>query len=217
VEIPAVVFYGGAAMVAIIAIIVRSQRSAVAGVASLERARADWLKLRPAIARHLETAEYRTASDGSKRLTAFGGQVGRIVAVQNPRRVFGWASMLPDADLHAVSELIDAHQALRFRGMAIEALLTTVVRSRVRTPEERRIMARAFRRWVLGGSEAEISRLLVDGKVSAKRRAAASTAVAAGIALVDERGELGEQTELFVAALERADAAYREARALLRG
>jgi hypothetical protein len=217
VEIPALVFFGGVGVVAILLVIFRSQRRAVQGVEKFTDARAAWVKLRPRIARHLEVPEYRTIDDGGKRLDAFGGPVGRIQAEQRPMRVRALAGMLPDADLHAVSLLIDEHYRVTSRGMAVEAELATVVRSRVRTAEERRIMTRAFRRWVLGWPEERIAHLLVDPKVSASRRATAQAAVAAGIRLVDERNQLGELTERFVESLEAADEAYREARSLLRG
>jgi hypothetical protein len=216
VEIPALVFFGGVGVIAILLVIFRSQRTAVQGVEKVADARAAWVKLRPRIARHLELPEYRTVDDGGKRLSAFGGHVGRIHAEQRPMSVRAWAGLLPDADLHAVSRLIDDHHGVVFRGRAVETELATVVRSRVRAAEERRIMTRAFRRWVLGWSEERIVHLLVDPKVGLSRRTAARAAVAAGIRLVDERNQLGELIERFVESLEAADEAYREARLMLR-
>jgi hypothetical protein len=217
VDIPALVFFGGVAVAVIVAIIVSSQRRAAEGLVGIAKMQSGWERMRPGIAEQLELPGYRTPDDGGKRLTGFGGQVGRIIALQRPMRVLVWARTLPDADLRAVANLIDAHHAVQSRGMEFEPRLRTIVASRVRTTEERRIMTRAFRRSVLGWSPDAIARLLVDPKVSVKRRTAAEAAVAAGIALVDEQSELGELTERFVAALERADAAYLGARNLLRG
>lgn len=216
-DIPALVFFGGAAVAVIVAVIVGSQRRAAAGLAGIAAMQSGWERMRPGIAAQLELPGYRTVDDGGKRLTGFGGQVGRIIALQRPMQVRLWARTLPDADLRAVSNLIDAHHVVQSRGMELEPRLRAVVASRVRSTEERRIMTRAFRRSVLGWAPDAIARLLVDPKVSMKRRLAAEAAVAAGIALVDEQSELGDVTERFVAALERADAAYLEARHLLRG
>lgn len=216
-DIPLLVFAGGTAVVVIVSVILASQRRAAAGFADIATARAAWQRTRPAIAAHLEPEAYRTADDGGKQLSAVGGHVGRIVAVQRPRRAQSWRTVLPDVDVQTVADLVEAHQQVQQRGMLVEARLRAVVASQKRTAEERRIMTRAFRRWVLGWTEDAITRLLVDPKVSAKRRLAAHEAVAAGIALVDDRGELGDLTERFVEALQRADAVYPEARRLLRG
>ena len=215
-DIPAFVVVGAVVVVVIVAIILRSQRRAAAGFAADADARAAWARMRPKIAAELDEPAYRTADEGGRRLIGFGGQVGRISTLQRPGRVAAWAAVLPDADIHAVSELIDAHGSLLMRGMQLEAGLRIVVQSRVRTTEERRIMAQAFRRTVLGWDEAEISRRLVDPKVSLRRRTAAGRAVAAGISLVDERGELGGLTERYVHELERTESAYARARQALR-
>ncbi len=216
-EIAALVIFGGIAVLLILAVIFRSQRTAVDGVTRVTAARAAWVKRRPRMARHLELPEYRTLDDGGKRLTAIGGQVSRMHAERRPMRVGARSSVLRDADAQAVSRLIDDHHGVIFRGQAVETELAKVVRSRVRTADERRIMTRAFRRWVLGWSEQQIVDLLVDPKASLARRTVAQAAVSAGIRLVDERNRLGELTERFVESLESADESYREARLLLRG
>jgi hypothetical protein len=216
VDIEALVFFGGIAVTVIVAVIVSSQNRAAKELAGIAKMQSGWERMRPRIAGQLELPGYRTPDDGGKRLTGFGGHVGRIIALQRPMRVLVWARTLPDDDLRAVADLIEAHHAVQSRGMEVEPRLRAVVASRVRTAEERRIMTRAFRRSVLGWGPDAITRLLVDPKVSVKRRTAAEAAVAAGIALVDEPGDFGTLLERFVAALESAESAYGEARRLLR-
>lgn len=216
-EIPTLLFFGSIGVMVIVLIILRSQRSAAAGFASLEKERAAWAKARPSVAKHLELADYRVADNGGRGLIGLGRQVDRILAEYRPARFLRTEATLPDADLRALAALVEAHHQVRSRGGYVEGELMRVVNSRVRAPEERRIMMRAFRRTVLGLPESEIVALLVDKKVSVKRRLAAEKAVAAGIALVDERNKLGEFTESFVEALTRAESAYLDARQLLRG
>lgn len=216
-DIPALIFFGGVAVLVIVAIIVRSQRSAAAGFAAVEVERRAWAKARPAIAKHLALADYRVEDNGGRGLTGLGRQVDRIIVEYRPARFPRSAEGLPAADLRALVELVAAHHRVRSRGALVEAELMRVVKSRMRSPEERRIMSRAFRRTVLGLPESEIVALLVDSKVSVKRRRAAEAAVAAGMALVDEHNQLGEHTERFVEALTEAEAAYLEARRLVAG
>lgn len=216
-DIPALLFVGGVAVVVIVMVILRSQRSAAAGFATVAAERAAWAKARPAIAKHLELADYRVENNGGRGLTGLGRQVDRIIVEYRPARFPRSADGLPDADLRALVELVAAHHLVRSRAMFVEGEMMRVVKSRVRSPEERRIMMRAFRRTVLGLPESEIRALLVDSKVSVKRRRAAEAAVSAGMALVDENNELGEHTERFVEALTVAESAYREARRLVVG
>ena len=216
-DIPTLLFFGGVAVVVIVTVILRSQRSAAAGFATVAAERAAWAKARPAIAKHLELADYRVDDNGGRGLTGLGRQVDRILVEYRPARFPRSADGLPDADLRALVQLVAAHHVVRSRAMYLESEMTQVVKSRTRSPEERRIMMRAFRRTVLGLPESEIRALLINPKVSAKRRRAAEAAVAAGIALVDEHNELGEHTERFVQALTDAESAYLEARRLVVG
>lgn len=220
-EIPTLVFVGGVAVAVIVAIvlaiIVRSQRAAAHGFAAAARARTAWAKMRPKIADQLADPSYRQADAGGRTLIGLGGQVGRIVTLQLPFRITQWAGLLPDADIHAVKELIDAHQELLEHGTELEEWLRRIVQTRAPTQEAQRIMTQAFRRTVLGHPEDETSRRLIDPNMGAARRASAEVAVAHGIALVDAGGmALGQLTELYVQALWRAEEAYASARALLR-